>query len=269
MVSASQVLRPQRESVKPGHWNTVFRRKRSIAKCSFCGNAFDYLEQTNSARVWRHAKEIIFMRKVRQMTLQKIADHFQCCISTVRSILRNPNKTLISPKRRPDRKFCSRECAGKSPITHQRKLPNAEMLQLIYVDGRLSIAEIARRYGVDNSTVSKGLDRAGISRRSRGRLSSCKVPGCGKPIFKLKRAANGTAFGVRCLKHERLWHAKRHRVYMRKIKGTPPEKWRVDDELPARERDGQIRCNQCSSFFSPKDLVLHKRTVHPIKAYWQ
>lgn len=74
-------------------------------------------------------------------------------------------------KRDPDRRFCSRACNLLFANKGKRKLPDAELIGILYHLKRWSLQRIALRYGCCWQAVHSAMKRAGIKRRSQRKAS--------------------------------------------------------------------------------------------------
>jgi hypothetical protein len=126
-------------------------------------------------------------------------------------------------------RFCSRTCITAYFRNKRKKLPERSVLIDLYVNKKFSTCKIQKMYGVaDPAVVRQALVKYGVLLRTirESKTDSCKVPGCGKPAFKILHRGNGTLYGTLCRRHRVLHRAKLNRDYRRKQGNIPPEKWR-------------------------------------------
>jgi hypothetical protein len=134
----------------------------------------------------------------------------------------------------PNGRFCSRACTLAFYRDKKRKLPDRDTLIELYVVKRLSTCKIQKMYGAANpESVRKALLKYGVTLR-RGKTQSCTVPGCKKPIHRIRHPNNGFEYGTLCLQHWKLHRAKLARWQHRKDRKSPPEHWHYKNEVPGR-----------------------------------
>lgn len=163
-------------------------RMRWTATCEICGNPFTYLA------------------------------------SPIRSAERQDD-TGLEPS--IIRRFCSRTCQTEPARSRQRKLPEAHVVAELYWTDRLSLTDIARRYGCTPSTVSKFMKSRNIKRRPAVKTGATACIECGRPAVKTTRS-NGSRYGARCEFHRLVYVAKLSRDYYRKRNAVPRERWRLE-----------------------------------------
>jgi len=127
------------------------------------------------------------------------------------------------------RRFCSGRCHLESQRDKRRKLPINPLIVIRLYRSGLSTTELSQQFGVAPRDISKYLKTHGEPRRKKGRqgATTCKIADCGKPPHKIRHAGNGSTYGTLCRWHWRLHRASLSRVYGRKIRKIPPERWRA------------------------------------------
>jgi len=127
------------------------------------------------------------------------------------------------------RRFCSGRCHLESQRDKRRKLPINPLIVIRLYRSGLSTTELSQQFGVAPRDISKYLKKHGEPRRKKGRqgATTCKIADCGKPPHKIRHAGNGSRYGTLCRWHWRLHRASLSRVYGRKIRDIPPERWRA------------------------------------------
>jgi endogenous inhibitor of DNA gyrase (YacG/DUF329 family) len=139
--------------------------------------------------------------------------------------------------------FCSKRCKQTRLMREKglTKLPEATEIRRLYEVERLSCRQIGKIYDVTDRGVRHAMDAAGIKRRPAGSPPGgariCKHPGCDKPTYKIKHGTSSGYYGTFCFVHWKIENARRKRVCQRKKAGTPPERWRYQNEA----REGQCR----------------------------
>lgn len=68
----------------------------------------------------------------------------------------------------PPRKFCGKRCWSINANKEKKKLPEPELLCELYHGQKLSLVQIAERYGSCHQAVACMMQRNGIARRPRG-----------------------------------------------------------------------------------------------------
>ena len=172
---------------------------KTQAKCEYCGNPFTYLAYPlRPADAGRGRPEAESDHKDEDLRF------------------RNP------------RHFCGRACHLADQRDRRRKLPfNVMIVVDLYLNKNRSTAQIAEIYGCNHKQVRALLLRQGVKLRRKTSTKTCIVSGCNRPAAKILHRGNNSLYGTRCWWHRKLHRAKVHRDYQRRRRGTPPEKWRV------------------------------------------
>lgn len=85
---------------------------------------------------------------------------------------------------------------------------DAKLLRRLYWSENHTLPEIGAMFGVNHKSVELVFRELGIPRRKQGasRNTKCK---CGKPVFRIKHASNGSVYGTRC---RQCWNQHRNRL---------------------------------------------------------